>query len=90
MSTKPPAAVQEAPADSVEKIVYQSVADIPTEEPNDRSRLGYTLWLWLTEGKGSLVDAVRESGARLHIPRTEAVRIIGEKLAAAGIPVHDR
>lgn len=90
MSTKPPSSVREAQADSLDKIIYQSVADIPAEEPNDRNRLGYTIWLWLQDPKGSLEDAVRESGARLHISRQEAVGIIGDNLTKAGVRIDAR
>ena len=57
MSTKPPASVVASPADSLEKLSYSIVADIPTEEFNDRNRLGYCLWGWLSERHGTLLQA---------------------------------
>ena len=85
MSTKPPAAVQEAAATTLEKIAYNSVATIPTEEPNERARLGYHIWRWLTSKEGTLLQAVAESGSRLGIARVEAVKIISESLINSGL-----
>jgi len=85
MTTKPPSPV-ETPADgSTEKIAYESVAGVPTVEPNDGSRLGYHVWRWITSREGSLEDAVRESGARLNVTIDEAVRLISEQLTSRGV-----
>lgn len=85
MTTKPPPAVKEFPAESAEKIAYSSVSSIPTQEPNDRDRLGYHVWLWLRKREGTLEEAVKVSGARTLIPREEVVKIIREKLREQGI-----
>ncbi|MBI4546670.1 MAG: hypothetical protein HY707_01715 [Ignavibacteriae bacterium] len=85
MSTKPPSIVQEFPADTLEKIAYNSVSSIPTEEPNDRNRLGYHLWRWLRNREGTLDEAVAESGVRLHVSRQEAIKIIREALSKQGV-----
>jgi len=85
MTTKPPSTVQEFPPDSIEKKAYLSVSSIQTEEPNDRNRLGYHVWRWLMTKQGTLEQAVAESGARLHISRAEAVKIIRDELARQGI-----
>ena len=85
MSTKAPSAVAEFPADTIEKIAYTSVSTIPTEEPNDRNRLGYHVWRWLNQKQGTLDQAIAESGARLHIPCPEALKIISESLQKQGI-----
>ena len=85
MTTKPPSKVQEFPADSLEKIAYNSVSTIPTEEPNDRNRLGYHIWKWLSSKQGTLEQAILQSGARLHIPTFEAKKIISESLQKQGI-----
>ena len=85
MTTKPPSASQEFPADSLEKIAYASVASIPTEEPNDRNRLGYHIWRWLTSRQGTLEEAVSESGSRMQISRQEAVKIVRAELQKRGI-----
>lgn len=85
MATKPPPPTQQFPADSLEAIAYSSVAGIPTEEPNDRNRLGYHIWRWLSSRVGSLEDAVAESGSRLQISRGEAVNIVREELKKRGI-----
>lgn len=85
MTTKPPSKVQEFPADSLEKIAYNSVSTIPTEEPNDRNRLGYHVWRWLSTKQGTLEQAIHQSGARMHISLSEAEKIIFESLQKQGI-----
>lgn len=85
MTTKPPPATAPFPEDTTEKIAYESVAGIGTEEPNDRYRLGYHVWRWLSTRQGTLDEAVRESGARLSVPQDEAVRAIRGVLASRGV-----
>lgn len=85
MATKPPPTVKEFPNDTLEKIAYSSVSTIPTQEPNDRNRLGYHVWQWLTNREGTLADAVKISGSRMHISREEALKIIEENLKKQGI-----
>jgi len=87
MTTKPPSSVSEHPGDSFEKIAYTSVSGIPTEEPNDRNRLGYHVWRWLTIKQGTLEGAIRESGCRMKIARGEALEIISRELEKQGIKV---
>ena len=86
MATKPPSAVKEFPAESLEKIAYDSVSTIPTVEPNDRNRLAYHIWRWLSTRAGTLEEAVGESGARLNISKPEALKIIADSLATRGLP----
>jgi hypothetical protein len=86
MATSAPAKVHEFAATSLEKIAYTSVRDIPTREPNDQYRLGYAIWIHLTEKNCSVEEAVHTSGARLLIGKTDAVRIITEALTRAGMP----
>ena len=85
MSTKPPAAVQEHPADSLEKVAYGCAAIIPTEELNDQYRLGYHIWRWLNHRNGTIEEAITESGSRLRASTTEAARLVEEYLKKAGI-----
>jgi hypothetical protein len=85
MTTKPPPSAIPAPAESAERIAYISVNTIPTEEPNDRYRLGYHVWLWMTKHEGTLEDAIKVSGARILIPREEALKIIQDKLREHGV-----
>ena len=87
MTTKPPSKVQEAPAGSLEKIAYASVAGIATVEPNDRVRLGYHVWRFLEFREGTLESIIKESGARLNISRKEAQYLITESLKEQGITV---
>jgi hypothetical protein len=69
MATKPPPPIAEFPAESLEKLAYTLVADIPTREPNDRNRLGYNLWAWLADRKGTL----------------EVVKLLNQRLEEKGI-----
>ena len=85
MSTKPPSSVQEFPTESSEKIAYLSVSTIPTQEPNDRNRLGYHVWRWLTTRQGTLEQAIAESNARLNVSREAALETIREALAKLGV-----
>jgi hypothetical protein len=85
MATKPPPPVAEFPAESLEKLAYSIVADIPTREPNDRNRLGYNIWAWLVDRKGSLEDAVKSAGSRTDVPFEEVLRIVRQRLEEKGI-----
>ncbi len=89
MTTKPPPSVVPAPTESREKIAYESVSSIPTQEPNDRYRLGYHVWLWLTRREGTLEEAVKVSSSRTLIPREDVLKIIKEKLREQGIQVSE-
>ena len=82
MSTKPPVAVNEAPATSLEKTAYAMVADIPVREPNDGYRLGYCLWIWMTDRKGTIEEMVSSSGVRTPMPLPEVVRTIAARVEA--------
>jgi hypothetical protein len=85
MTTKPAAAVKPAPENALERIAYESVREIPTVEPNDRDRLGYTVWRWLTMRKDPLEAALRSAGARMLVSEEEALRIIRASLERQGI-----
>jgi hypothetical protein len=87
MTTKPPSPVIESAPDTLEKIAYTAVADIPTQEPNDRNRLGYNVWAWLVDRNGTLEQAIRTSGSRTHIPYEEVVKIVSQRLKEKGIDV---
>jgi hypothetical protein len=85
MTTKPPPSVTAASPESIERIAYDSVSSIPTQEPNDRYRLGYHVWLWMTKHEGTLEDAIKVSGARILMPPQEALKIIQDKLREQGV-----
>ena len=87
MSTKPPASVVESPAESLEKLAYSIVADIPAEEPNDRNRLGYCLWGWLNERRGTLLQTIRAAGTRSPLSPEEILDTIQKRLVEKGIKV---
>ncbi len=85
MTTKAPSAVREFSPESLEKIAYASVSTIPTEEPNDRNRLGYHIFRWIVSKQGTIEEAIMASGSRLHISQKEAVKIIRENLQKSGV-----
>ncbi len=85
MSTKPPAPIIESPAESLEKLAYNIVAEIPTEEPNDRNRLGYCLWGWLSERRGTLLQTICAAGVRGSLTSEEIYDIIQKRLEEKGI-----
>lgn len=87
MTTISPSKVKEFDPTSLEKIAYNSVKTIPTREPNDQYRLGYSIWLWLTERKGTLEQAIKTAGARMLIAEKDAVKIISDELKKEGIEV---
>ena len=87
MSTKSPASIVESPAESLEKIAYNVVQEIPTEDPNDRNRLGYCLWGWLSERRGTLLQAIRAAGVRSSLSSEEMYNIIHKRLEEKGIKV---
>ncbi len=87
MTTVAPSKVKEFAPSTLEKIAYASVASIPTREPNDQNRLGFCVWSFISERKGTLAQAIRTSGARLLIPEPDVLRIVSESLTHAGISV---
>jgi hypothetical protein len=87
MTTKPPSLIAEFPPDALEKIAHNAVAGIPTQEPNDRHRLGYNVWMWLVDRKGTLDQAIRASGSRMHLPTEEVLKIVTQQLKEKGIEV---
>lgn len=85
MTTKAPSPVKPGADNSLEKIAYASVAGIPVAESHDRDRLGYSIWLWLTQRRGSLDVVVNTAAARLQIPEEEALARIRAELESRGI-----
>lgn len=87
MATKPPPAIAEFPAESIEKLAYAVIADIPTVEPNDQARLGYHIWAWLRERKGTLQQAITVSGTRTSVPLDEVYATVKKRLEDKGVVV---
>ena len=85
MSTKAPSSVLPSSAASLEKIAYASVASVPTVEPHDQDRLGYSVWRWLKDKRDSLEQCVHNAGSRLLITEEEALSKIRESLRQQGI-----
>ncbi|HEY4613623.1 MAG TPA: hypothetical protein VII11_11625 [Bacteroidota bacterium] len=87
MATKPPPPIEEFPPDSLEKLAYHVVSDILTQEPNDRNRLGYNVWAWLKDHRGTLQDAVKNSGSRTYLPVEQIYDLIKKRLEEKGVAV---
>jgi len=85
MTTIAPPKVKEFEPSTIEKIAYNSVKNIPTREPNDQYRLGYSIWIFLTEKRGTIELAVRNSGSRLLIPEQDAIATIKQELKKSGV-----
>ncbi len=85
MATKPPPAVEEFAPESLEKIAYAIVEGIETQEPNDRARLGYHVWAWMRERKGTLEEAVNAAGSRTTLGQSEVISLIRQRLAEKGV-----
>ncbi len=85
MTTKPPAGVVKISDDSIERIAYQIASEIPAQEPNDNNRLGYCLWGWLQERRGTLKQMVGASGVRTKLSQEEVISHIRKRLAERGI-----
>ncbi|MGA9119908.1 MAG: hypothetical protein WB699_11130 [Bacteroidota bacterium] len=85
MTTKAPSKVRPTNASAPEAIAYSAVEGIPTVEPHDRDRLGYSVWMWLTTRRDSLEQAVRSANVRLTISHEEAMKIIEERLRQSGV-----
>lgn len=87
MSTKAPAGIEEFTPETLEKIAYSIAAGIDAREPNDNNRLGYNLWAWLKDRKGSLEQAVRAAGARTDLDDKLVIETIKKRLQERGIKV---
>lgn len=87
MATIAPPKIKEFDPSSLEKIAYASVQSIPTKEPNDQYRLGYSVWIFLKERKGTLPQAVKNSGSRTLIPESEVLSIIKKALTDSGLEI---
>jgi hypothetical protein len=88
MSTKPPSLVQPASATTLERIAYKAVASIPTVEPHDQDRLGYSVWRWLKEKQDTLEQSVHQTVELekfVLIPESEALGKIRESLKQQGV-----
>ncbi len=85
MTTIAPSTIKGFDASTLEKIAYESVKTIPTKELNDQYRLGYHVWNYLKEKKGTLTDAVHQSGSRILITEKEAVAIIEAEMKKSSI-----
>jgi hypothetical protein len=85
MTTKPPASIIEFSAESLEKLAYSVAFEIPAQEPNDNNRLGYCLWGWLSERRGSLLQAIHAAGVRTRMSEEEILAVLSKRLQEKGI-----
>jgi hypothetical protein len=85
MTTKPPSSIIEFSADSLEKLAYSVAFEIPAQEPNDNNRLGYCLWGWLKERRGSLLQSIHAAGVRTTLSDEEILAAISKMLKEKGI-----
>jgi hypothetical protein len=75
--------------DSVEHRAYASVEGIPFLEMNDRNRLGYHVFLYLTGQFATLREAVHVAQARMNVSDAAACAMIAERLRAGGASVEE-
>ena len=87
MSTKPPPGVDEFTPETLEKIAYAVASAIKVREPNDRNRLGYNLWAWLKDRKGTLEQTIRAAGARTTLDDEKVIEMIKKEFQERGIKV---
>jgi hypothetical protein len=87
MSTKHPSSVVEFSAGTPERLVYGIASEIPAREPNDNNRLGYCLWGWLIERRGTLLQVIRAASVRSTLTNEEILKIVCKRLGEKGIKV---
>lgn len=87
MTTKPPPTVEEFTPETLEKIAYSIAAAVEVREPNDRNRLGYNLWAWLKDRKGTLEQTIRAAGARTNVDEKQILETVKKGLQERGIKV---
>ena len=80
-----PAPVKAFPEDSLEHKAYLAVEDVPTVEFNDRNRLGYHVFLYLSRTIDTLTEAVHVAQARTSLSEQETVQRISGKLSEMGV-----
>ncbi len=77
--------VQSKTDQEIASLAYASVADIPAREMNDRNRLGFHIYLYLTGNIDTVLEAVRESRSRLDVSSADAAATILAALRAQGV-----
>lgn len=66
-------------------MAYDALAGLEFIEMNDGHRLGFHVYRYVKGELASLADAIYEAKARTEIPASELEKVIGERLAAAGV-----
>ncbi len=87
MSTKTPSTVKPSAESALERTAYAAVAGIPTVEPHDQDRLGYSVWCFLRDRRDSLEQSVHNASARMLIAEEDAIRKIREALRQQNVEV---
>jgi hypothetical protein len=78
-------AIKQYPQDSIEHKAYACIEDIAFTEFNDKNRLGYHVFLFLTKEITTLKEAIHVAQARMAISEEEAHTVILAKLRALGL-----
>lgn len=81
-----PIPVQNADKQSIEHQAYELVEDIETQEMNDRNRLGYHVYLFMTGGYPTFREAFEVAQARLKRPAEEIYTLLAQRLRERGFP----
>jgi hypothetical protein len=89
MTTKAPAQVEKFAGDTPESISYKIADEVKTREPNDKYRLGYHIWRYITGTIPSVEEAVRVSGIRLAEGETieKVTELVSSRLKEHGFEV---
>ena len=73
--------------ESLEQQAYALVADIETKEPNDRYRLGYNIFLYMSHQHVSLAEAIAVAQARTTQSAETIYRVLAERLREKGFSI---
>lgn len=79
-----PIPVQDTDTQSLEYQAYELVRDIDTREPNDRNRLAYHVYLFMTSGYATFREAFDVAQARLDRPAEEIFALLSARLRERG------
>jgi hypothetical protein len=82
-----PTPIKSFPEDSLEHKAYAAADGVPVLEDNDRVRLGYHIWLYLTKEISTLTEAVHVAQARSELSEKEQFAIVADALRAQGFTV---
>ena len=64
--------------------IWGAFIEIP-EKAGFPATLGYSIWAWLVDRKGTLEQAIKNAGTRTEVPHEELVKIVRTRLQEKGI-----